>query len=228
MRKISLLLVLGVSLVLTSCSGEDSSLTNDQNSKLLKTFKVKRDLNGAYSVDFNVSDNTKVDKVLNVGDYALQYLLYPSDNTTENNISQDLSIANDEIKIGFVDTQTDNSTSVTIIDDIKFARKSNDQVKLSSYTVVSKEDGTYDLDFTVKDNTKVEFVYNEEISTYEVHLEDGKGSETNFLKNLVKEEGKLLKIDFVNHFNSTNAKNAKLSSIRKPVIIIDDGEDSFS
>jgi hypothetical protein len=227
MKKISLLLVLGVSLILSSCSGEDSSLPNDQNSKLLKTFKVKKDATGAYSVDFNVSDNTKVDEVFNVQDYTLQYFLYPTRMKTENNISEDLVINDNQIKIGFVDTQNDNSPMVTIKDDIKFANKSGVLAKLKSYDLVSNEDGTFDLNFRVKNKTNVSFSYNEEINTYEVHLEDGKGGETKFSRNFAKEEGQLLKIDFVTHFNTTVAKNAELSSIRKPVIIIDDGEDSF-
>lgn len=146
---------------------------------------------------------------------------------TENNISEDLVINDNQIKIGFVDTQNDNSPMVTIKDDIKFANKSVVLTKLKSYDLVSNEDGTFDLNFRVKNKTNVSFSYNEEINTYEVHLEDGKGGETEFSRNLAKEEGKLLKIDFVTHFNTTVAKNAELSSIRKPVIIIDDGEDSF-
>jgi hypothetical protein len=225
MKKISLLLVLGVSLILSSCSGEDSSLPNDQNSKLLKTFKVKKDATGAYSVDFNVSDNTKVDEIFNLQDNTLQYFLYPTRMKTENNISEDLVINDNQIKIGFVDTQNDNSPVVTIKDDIKFANKSVVLAKLTSYNLTSNEDGSFDLNFKVKNKTNVSFSYNEEINTYEVHLEDGKGGETEFSRNLAKEEGKLLKIDFVTHFNSFGAKSNQLAFERKPRVIIDSGGD---
>lgn len=225
MRKISLLLVLGVSLVLTSCSSEDSSLINDQNSKLLKTFKVKKDATGAYSVDFNVSDNTKVDEIFSAQDNVIQYFLYPSRMKTENNISEDLAINDNQIKIGFVDTQNDNSPMVTIKDDIKFANKSLVLVKLNSYNLMSNEDGTFDLNFKVKNNTNVSFSYNEEINTYEVHLEDGKGGGTEFSRNLAKEDGQLLKIDFITHFNSLGAKSNQLAFERKPRVIIDSGGD---
>lgn len=219
-------LVAVAALMFTSCSNEDSLVPNEQNSKLLKTFKVQKDATGAYSVDFNVSDNTKVDKVLNAQDNGRQYYLYPTTMKTENNISQDLSISDNQIKIGFVDTQTDNSPFFTILDDdIKFANKSSDVVKLSSYSLVSNEDGTYDLDFKVKKSTNVSFVYNEEINTYEVHLEDGKGGETNFTRNLVKEEGKLLKIDFVTYFDNLGAKSSSRTRLRKPKVIVGDGSE---
>ena len=212
-------------LMFTSCSGEDSSLTNDQNSKLLKTFKVKKDATGAYSVDFNVSNNTKVDEIISVQDNTIQYFLYPTKMKTENNISEDLAISDNQIKIGFVDTQNDNSPMVTIRDDIKFANKSVVLPKLTSYNLISNEDGTFDLDFKVRNKTNVSFSYNEEINTYEVHLEDGKGGETEFSRNLSKEEGQLLKIDFVTHFNILGAKSKQLAFERKPRVIIDSGGD---
>jgi hypothetical protein len=227
MKKINTVaLVLIASLALASCSSEDASLPTEPNSKLLKTFKVKRDVTGAYSVDLNVSDHTKVDRVLNANDYTRQYFLYPTINNTSNKISQNLSTDNSKLKIGFVDTQNDNSPSITIIDDVQFAKKTADVFKLDSYSIVSNEDGTYGLDFSVKNNTKVAFHYNEEISTYEIHLENGKGEKENFSRTMIKEEGEALRIDFVNHFSSPNAKNRISRSERKPVIVIDDGEDA--
>jgi hypothetical protein len=219
-------LVVVVAFMFTSCSNEDSGLAGDQNLKLLKTFQVNKDATGAYSVDFKVSDNTQVDKVFNEQENTRQYFLYPTNKTTENNISQNFALNNDQIKIGFVDTKTDNFPSITIIDDIKFANKSSDLVKLESYSFVSNEDGTFSLDFEVKNNIDVSYVYNEEISTYEIHLEDGKGGETNFSRNLVKEEGKLLKIDFVTHLYNLGAKSNKAAMlVRKPKVIVDSGND---
>jgi hypothetical protein len=152
--------------------------------------------------------------------------LYSSDNSTEKNISQKLPIDYEQLKIGFVDTQSDNTPRITIIDDIKFARKSNDQIKLDSYSVISNEDGTYNLDFTVKENTDVDFVYNEETNTYEVHLKEGKGGNINFSQSLDREKGERLKIDFLNYSSKNeSAKTEDPKPIRKPIIIIDDGEE---
>jgi hypothetical protein len=214
-----------IALGITSCSDEDGLLATDQNAKLLKTFKVHRDATGAYSVDFNVSDNTEFDKVLNKNDNTRQYFLYSSDKTTENNISHDLSIKNDQVKIGFVDTQSTKSKSVTIIDDINLARKSGNSLRLLSYSVVSNENGLYDLDFTVMENTNVSFVYNEEIKIHEVHLSVGKRGEVDFSRSLEIAEGEPLKIDFVNHIGNPNAKSYKELAVRKPRVIIDNGND---
>lgn len=214
-----------VALGIASCSNEDAVLTTDQNAKLLKTFKVQRDATGAYSVDFNVSDNTEVNKVLNKNDNTRQYFLFSSDKATESNISHDLSIKNDQVKIGFVDTQASKSNNVTIFDDISFARKSGNSLRLLSYSVVKNEDGLYDLDFTVMENTNVSFIYNEELMIHEVHLRVGKRGEVDFSRSLEKLEGEPLKIDFVNHIGNPNAKSYAETLIRKPKVIIDNGND---
>ncbi|MGK0412146.1 MAG: hypothetical protein ACJA1B_000335 [Polaribacter sp.] len=225
MKKIKFLSVMTViALGITSCSDEDGVLATDQNAKLLKTFKVQRDATGAYSVDFNVSDNTEFDKVLNKNDNTRQYFLYSSDKTTENNISHDLSIKNDQVKIGFVDMQSTKSKSITIIDDINFARKSSNPHRLLSYSVVSNENGLYDLDFTVMENTNVSFVYNDELKIHEVHLRVGTRGEVDFSTSLEKLEGESLKIDFVNHIGNPNAKSYKESLVRKPRVIVDTGD----
>ena len=222
-----LALVAIVSLVFTSCSNEETLLTENQSPKLLKTFKVKRDATGAYSVDFEVSENTKVDKLTNVLENSSEYLLSSTNNRTKENISQDLLIDNNKLKVGFVDANTDKRQFISISDDnISFLRKSDDNNKLAAYSIQSNEDGTYDLAFNVNDNVDVSFVYNEAISTYEIHLEDGTGGDNNFSRILESKDGAPLKIDFVNHSSNTSGKSIEALAERKPRIIIDDGEDA--
>lgn len=207
-----------VSLVFSSCSSEDSLITENQNLK--KTYKVKRDATGAYSLDFD--QNTKIDQVLESANKTRQYLISSSTSKTEKNNSQELLIDNNKLKIGFIDADTDKKQYISIIDDnISLQRKSDDNNKLAGYSIQSNQDGTFGLDFNVNDNVDVSFVYNEEISTYEIHLEDGAGGESDFSRTLEKEEGKSLKIDFVNHINNSGAKSFELSRIRKPEVIID-------
>lgn len=207
-----------VSLVLSSCSNDDALITETSNPNLNKTFKVKRDATGAYSLKFD--DRTKVDQVLESVDKTRKYLISSSDGTEKYN-AQELLIDNNKLKVGFIDADTDKEQYISIIDDnITLQRKSNGTNKLADYSVQSNQDGTYDLDFNVNDNVEVSFVYNEEISTYEVHLEDGIGGESDFSRTLESEEGKPLKIDFVNHVVISNAKSYE-SRIRKPIIIID-------
>lgn len=223
MKKISLLVV-AVSLVFSSCSNQETLPTENQNADLLKTFKVKRDATGAYSLDFEVSENAKVDKVLDANGNASQFYLYSSDNSKAKKITQDLFIDGEQLKIGFVDAKTNNSPNITIIDDnLSIAKKSNGNAKLNSYSVAANTDGTYQLDFKVNDNVNVDFVYNEETSAYEVHLEDGKAGESDFSRILEKENDKSLKIDFVNHIiTNTSAKSddESIMLIKKPEVII--------
>ena len=80
----------------------------------------------------------------------------------------------------------------------------------------------YKLDFKVSNGISVDFTYNEDIDTYEIHLDNGKSSKKNFTKNFEKEAGKVLKIDFVNHYAGGTSKSELLEALRKPRIIIDD------
>ncbi len=214
-----LALIAIVSLVFTSCSSEDSLITENQNLNLKKTYKVKRDAAGAYSLDFD--ENTKIDRVFKSTDNTRQYLISSSSNKTQKNNSQELLIDNNKLKVGFIDTDTDKKQYISIFDDNISLRKSNDSSKLAGYSIESNQDGTFSLDFSVNDKVDVSFVYNEEISAYEVHLEDGAGVESNFSRTLEGVEGETLKIDFVNHIVNANAKSSEYRRIRKPIIIID-------
>lgn len=216
------------SLVFSSCSNEEDILIPEQSKELFKTFELKRDATGAYSIDLDLDSNVKVAKVKNTAENINELYLSLSDDNLEqkSNLQSDLFFDDENFKVDFI---TENSTkvpSISVFDDnIKFAQKSDDNF-LKDYSVTKKEDGTYDLDFKVNNNVSVDFVYNEETSVYEVHLEESNKSQENdkFSRTLEKEEDKLLQIHFVNH-TSDNAKGAVLSTERKPVIIIDDGED---
>lgn len=225
MKKIKLLLfVASISLVFSSCSNEETSLSNDLNSKLLKSYNIKRDATGAYSVDYDLYSNAIVSKSEDVNSSLKEFSLYPTDKETPKKLDETLLINNNQLKIGFIDNNTSKKQYVTVFDDdITLSKKTSDKSLLKSYDITSNEDGTYTLDFTVKNNSNVAFVFNEEQSTYEIHLEKGKNSETTFERTFEKKEGELLKIDFVNHVTNQNAKNDALEAlIRKPVIIIDD------
>ncbi|WP_397447383.1 hypothetical protein [Polaribacter sp. R77954] len=221
MKKISVFtLVAAVSLAFSSCSNEETTTLENNSFSLLKTYQIKRDATGAYSIDFDVENNTKVDKYSdgNNNEFLLSSAKIAQ---TEKSISQDLIIDNNNLEVSFVDANTNQKSFISISDDnIILQRKGND-TKLASYSVTGNQDGTYNLFFDVKDNVDVSFVYNESINTYEVHLEDGAGGEISYSRTLEKEEGKPLKIDFVNYISNPNAKSAELEMIRKPKVIID-------
>lgn len=218
-----LALIAIVSLVFTSCSSDEIETIEDSSKGLIKTYKIKRDSTGAYSLDFDVIDNTQIDRLEDSQNNSSKFLLSSTSIPTEKSISKDLLVDNNELKVSFVDANAD-SKFISIIDDNITLQAKGDSSKLSGYSVEGNEDGTFSLDFDVNNNVDVSFVYNESISTYEIHLEDGSGSVSSFSRILEKEDDGLLKIDFVNHISNSGAKSATSALIRKPKVIIDGGD----
>lgn len=194
-----LALVVTMSLFLFSCSNEESMLPEEENTSLLKSYKISKDAEGNYSLNFDLNDNGAVDKVVDKTSNSKNFYLYSSENQVSKKITEDLVIDGEQLQVGFVDTRSDKSPTVTIIDDnITFA-KTNKKDFLKEYSVEVNEDEEFLLDFTVNDGVLVNFIYNEETETYEVHLKEGKATEQSFAKVLEKEEGKQLKLNFVNY-----------------------------
>jgi len=214
------------SIVFFSCSNnDDAEMSTDFNKNLLKNYAVKRDASGAYSIDFNVSDKVKVEKIVDKNSNTSQFFLHSADKNTQTNIAESLLIDENQLKVDFVNANNNkNITNVTIFDDNITLAKGNENSKLKSYSVTKNDDGFYDVVFEVKDNVAVNFVHNEKEDAFEIHLNNGKGVETNFSRTLEKIEGKPLSIVFVNYVGNTNAKSETLEPIRKPVIIIEEEE----
>ena len=211
-------LVASITLVFSSCSTNENLLPEEQSVDLLKSYSIKRDANGAYSLDYNLNGNAKTEKV--VDNNINQFYLYSSDSQTSRRATQDLVIDGTELKVGFVDTSSDKLPQITITDD-NLALAKNSNKKLKEYSITSNQDGTYNLDFSVNNKVRVDFVYNEEINTYEIHLEEGKSNETSFSRVLEKADGQPLKFDFVNHLDNTEAKGLLEAIVgRKPRVII--------
>ena len=212
---------------LSSCSNNETLLPEQETKNSLKSYKVKRDASGAYSIDYDLVENVKSDKVKNNITNTNEFHLYESDQATSKKQTEELLIDGDKLSIGFVDTRTNKNSNIVIEDDnIELVQKNDeDDAMLSTYSITSNEDGTYDLDFTVKNKVTVDFVYNEELSKYEIHLEKGKSAETTFSRNFTKLDGEVLKIDFVNHLEAKKAKSYfsySAGTIKKPKIIIVD------
>lgn len=212
--------ILSLTTMLTSCSSETSVLSAEQpTADLLKSFRVKRDASGAYSLDFDLKSNAVVDKIFDEQTKTNQFYLYSSDRWSNRTVSESVSLSESRLKIGFIDTNTDRNPSITITDDNIALAKGNTE-KLTSYEVMSNNEGTYQLDFTVMENVVVDFVYNDALEAYEIHLEEGKSNVTSYSRTFEKNDGQVLKIDFINHLNGYAGKG-ELSVERKPKIIID-------
>ena len=225
MKKLKLFtLAASAVLMFSSCSSEESISLENESVNLLKDFKLEKKASGEYSINFNVKENTKVEQFTDAS--YNEFLLSSSNIKSKENFSKDLSIEKDQLNISIIDANVSKKSSLSIIDDnIKLQSKGSSEM-LSSYSVQGNEGGTFDLAFDVNDNVAVSFVYNQAIKTYEIHLEQGNSTTSNYSRVLEKEEGHPLKIDFVNHISNGNAKSASSAMIRKPKVIIDHGDDA--
>ena len=224
----SLVLLATTILTLSSCATDENLLVEEQSSlDLLKSYTIKRDATGTYYLDYNVANNVKVDNVKDIATNNNQFYLYSLGNNSSRKVNEELFLENGQLNIDFVDTNSDKHPKITIIDDGTVLDENvddNDEM-LAAYSVTSNEDGTYKLDFKVKNKIEVDFVYNKEKDIYEIHLEKGNGSKSNFERTFTKKNGSDLKIDFVNHVNSFNITfRSQKKPRRKPRVIIGNGE----
>jgi hypothetical protein len=206
-----------------SCSSEEILTPEDTTNKLLENYTVKKDAKGAYSVDYNLSNNAiaslSKDKRSNTNDFYL----YSSDNQSEKRFKKELAIQDNSLKVGFTDTENGKKSSMTILDnDIKFSRDADEEF-LTDYSVTNNEDGTVSLDFKVADGVVVNFIYDEDTSTYQVEMYDGSGSQNDFTQNYVKEDGVPLNIEFISFSNGQSSRiDGEMTQIsNRPRVIID-------
>lgn len=218
----SIIVMLSISLGLMSCSSDEILTPGDTNNKLLESYTIKKDAKGTYSLDYTLANNAEASISRDRGSNTNDFYLYSSDNQSERNFKEKLAIQNNSLRVGFNDTENGKKSSITILDDdIKFSRAADEEF-LTQYSISNNGDGTYDLDFKVADNVTVNFIYNDDLQTYEIHLEDGVNSQSDYIRTFVKEEGVDLKIDFVNHYpnESSRDEDAVATLIRKPRSII--------
>lgn len=217
-------LIIMSAFILTSCSNNENLFPGVEKTNSLKSYKVKRDASGAYSIEYDLEKNRISQKSINSETNAKEFYLYQSNFAKNKTESEDLSIEAHKLSISFLDGITHSESNIIIEDDpISFAKTNTDATKmLSEYTVSKNEDNTFHLDFKVKDEVSVDFVYNQELDIYEIHLEEGDSNGNDFSRNFEKSEGDTLRIDFVNHTKETSAKGSGYSGSfeRKPRIII--------
>jgi len=213
-------------LLFSSCSTNETLLSEEQSSDLLDTYKIGRDENGAYFLDYSLKENTQTETVIDQSTNTKNIYLYSSDNnSSKRKFTQDLTIEDNQFNVGFVNMNSDHQPQISIIDDSRFLAKSSKVNKLKRYSISKNKEGTFILDFSVKNDVRVDFVFNEESKIYEIHLEQGKSSETVFSRVLEKVNGQALKFDFINHNKTFKTGDDPddpdgLEVNRKPRIII--------
>lgn len=205
-----------VSLVLTSCSTEQQEQTKAAETKLLKSYKIVKDAQGRYSIGYSTNNNATAELIKNLKTNTNEIHLFSEKNVKANNFKEDLAIERNQLKIGFIENNA-KRRSVTIEDkNIVLARGEESTEYLKEYSVEELDDNQYEVEFEVKEGVRVEYVYNEEIDTYEIHLKEGESS-TNEYSKVYTKTSETLKVDFVNHYKSTTAGRGKAYASRTSV-----------
>lgn len=204
MKNINLFALLATfTFIFSSCSTNEVLSSEEQSLDLLKTYTIQRDVNKAYSLVYDLYDDTQTEVVVDKLTNTNNIYLYASDKESSRKVTQNLMINENQFTVGFIDTNTDKKTQITITDDDLSLRKKSETRKLDSYSISANQNGLYTLDFSVSPGVRVDFVFNEELKTYEIHLEEGKSSEREYSRVLEKVDGQALKFDFVNHNETT-------------------------
>jgi len=206
--------------IFSSCSTNETILPEAESLDLLKSYSIQRNASGNYLLDYVLNGNVKVDNVKDLETNTNEIYLYSSNYETSRKVTQDLLfIDGSQIKVGFVDTNSDQKDIITIKDDNSSLSRSESD-KLKGFSVSKESDGTYKLNYTLNDGFVQDLVFNEDEKEYEVHLDSGKSTETEFTTFLEKQLGQPLKICFINNKSNTSSKSS-LRRPKTPVVIID-------
>lgn len=219
MRKISVAILASIIVLsASSCSTNEGEVVDAMQAPLLKSYELKRNANGAYSIDFNVEEKTGVHSQKNLTSLTNEVHLSKVNYDAKDFYRENLSLDNSQLKVGFFDAETGQSTKIQVEDDnIKLAKGSTPEF-LKEYSLSANDDKSIQLEFEVNDNVQTEFKYNEELDIYEVHLSKGSSDEKIFSRAIEVSDTGVLKIDFVNH--KYLGKGIVEELIRKPRSII--------
>ena len=219
MKKLSVgFLAIVLAFSFTSCMTTESDF-EIPNSPLLEKVTLQRDASGAYSVDYTVADNTVSDVRKDFNSLTNEVRLSKVNHDTKDQYRNDFTLENNKLRIGFFDNETGKSMSISVEDENITLAKGKSTKFLKEYSMSTNDDGTIQLDFEVNNNVNTEFLYNEDLGVYEVHLSKGTSSNNKFSRSLNVPENGTLKLDFVNH--KLLGKGLAESIIRKPIIIFD-------
>lgn len=203
-------------LTITSCSS-DANLEETSNETFLKSYKLTRDSQGRYSVDYELKENTSANIIKNIETNTNEIHLFSGKVAVENKQSQTLLLENDQLQLGFYENGEKGSGLIVEDDAIALAKGEESEEFLETYSITDLGNDNYQLDFKVKEGISVSFEYNQENEAYEVHLNEGAVKDLTFSKTYIKTQD-VLKIDFINHKDSYSAKS--LSTSGKPRLIV--------
>lgn len=217
MKQITPLFLLVV-LFFVSCTSEETIQPEETS---LKSYKVTKDSQGRYTIDYEVEENTAATFIKNEENNYNEIYLSEGNATDKTSEKKSLSIENSILKLGLYEDGEQSKSIIIEDDNIVLAKGQESDEFLDSYSIQSLQDGVYQLDFEVKEGIAVWAEYNEEDDAYEIHLKEGTSNELEFSKTYVK-TSEVLKINFVNHILVGSAKGTTeqySATTRKPRVV---------
>lgn len=206
--------------LLVSCSENETIQSHD--SALLKSYKISKDSQGRYSIDYNVNQSVVSEMSKNNRTKSNDIYLF-SGSGFRSSFTKALSLENNTLKVGFLENNEKRSSIVIEDKDIVLGEGKENEEYLEEYSVEDLGNNNYKLDFRVKLGVKVDYTFNDSEQAYEVHLkmsDTKKVGRASFSKIYTKTSN-LLKIDFVNHLKSSY--QARSSSPKRPKFIVQNG-----
>lgn len=224
MKKLSLTtLLIIITLGFSSCTQDDSTILEDATSaqNLLKSFDLNRGIDGDYSLNYQLNNGVASDNVKDQKTNTSNIYLYSLENAQRRSLNENLILQEGQLKVNFNDTENEEIHTITVLDD-NIKSKGQENENLQTWGITGNNDGTFDLNFVVKDGVGVDFIYDGDRNVYEVHLTEGEdASQSSFVQTFSKDEGVALNIEFVN-FNGKDAKTAtEAAALRRPIVIVD-------
>ncbi len=184
---------------LISCSNEESTTTNPDNENLFKSYKISRDAQGKYSIDYNVAEGAYSETSKDISNNTNGVYVFEGNATASKKAFNNLELENNKINIEVFENNQQRR-SITVEDEmIVMNKNSENSAFLTEYSLENLNEDEYILDFKVKEGINVVFDYNDEENIYEVHLKEGLSTGTTFTKVYKRIAGLPLRIDFVNY-----------------------------
>lgn len=204
-------LTLLLSIVLLSCSNDDTNELFEAEPAALKSYTLSRAEDGSYSLNQSLSEGFTSTLISENGNNEI---ILNEGYSESNEVNAVLGLVNNEIKIDFVTENAVEIPGISIFDTEVNTNSSVSAKKIdyvTSYDISLLEDGSYQLNFSLTKNVYPTFEYNQELERHQIRLNDGKAKEgAVYSQNYTKFEGQKLNIVFVRRqlVSSISAKRA--------------------
>lgn len=195
MKKITSLIILAC-LVLVSCNKSDDIPV--KNESLLKSYKLTRDVNGSYSIDYSLKEGAISDVVNDPSLNEKRIYLSESNQSSVGSQEKRIFIEEGKFKVSIFDV---DGKSLTIEDGNNYSAKASKHSEyLEEYSISNIGGYNYLLRFKVLEGVDVWFDYNSVEDIYEVHLKKGNRIGSRTFSRIIMKRSEYLKVDFVNYF----------------------------